>query len=82
MTNFYNKKAPCKSISIIMLDSVIKAQKRCFSQTLLEGCKYEAKKIIIENLIDDDLEKGSSYESSSESDNNSNDDKDNDESNE
>ena len=87
MTNFHNKKtpkerAPCKCISIIMLDSVIKAQKRCFPQTLLEGCKYEVKKIIIENLTDDDLEKGSSDEFGSESDNDSNDDKDNDESNE
>ena len=48
----------------------------------MEGCKYEVKKLIIENRTDDDLEKGSSDEFGSESDNDSNDDKDNDESNE
>ena len=40
-----------------MLDSVIKAKKKCYPQTLLEDCKYEQKRIKIENLIDDDLEK-------------------------
>ena len=54
--------------------SVVKAKKKY--------CKYEAKKIKTESLIDDDLEKGSSHESGSEFDNDSNDDKDNDESNE
>ena len=39
-----------------MLDSVIKAKKKCYPQTLLEDCKYEQKRIKIENLIDDDLE--------------------------
>ena len=72
-----NKKAPCKCLSIIMLDSVIKAKKKYYPQTLLEECKYEQEKIKMENLIDDDLEKSSSDESDSESDN----DKDNDESN-
>ena len=61
-----------------MLDSVIKAKKKYYPQTLLEECKYEQEKIKMENLIDDDLEKSSSDESDSESDN----DKDNDESNE
>ena len=60
-----------------MLDSVIKANKMYYPQTLLKECKYEQEKIKIENLIDDDLEKSSSDESDSESDN----DKDNDESN-
>ena len=60
-----------------MLDSVIKAKKKYYPQTLLEECKYEQEKIKMENLIDDDLEKSSSDESDSESDN----DKDNDESN-
>ena len=65
ITNFHNKKipkekAPCKSLSIIMLDSVIKAKKKYYPQTLLEECKYEQERIKIENLIDDDLEKSES----------------------
>ena len=70
ITNFHNKKmpkekAPCKCLSIIMLDSVIKAKKKYYPQTLLEECKYEQEKIKMENLIDDDLEKSSSDESGS-----------------
>ena len=71
ITNFQSKKmpkekAPCKCLSIIMLDSVIKAKKKYYPQTLLEECKYEQKRIKIENLIDDDLEKSESDESDSE----------------
>ena len=74
ITNFQDKKVPkekgpCKCLSIIMLDSVIKAKKKYYPQTLLEECKYEQEKIKMENLIDDDLEKSSSDESDSESDN-------------
>ena len=65
-----------------MLDFAIKAKKKYYPQTLLEECKYEAKKIKMKSLIDDDLEKRSSDDSGRESDNDSNDDKDNDESNE
>ena len=54
------EKAPCKCLSIIMLDSVIKAKKKYYPQTVLEECKYEQKWIKIENLIDDDLEKSKS----------------------
>ena len=43
-----------------MLDSVIKANKKYHSQTLLEECKYVQGKTKIENLIDDDLEKSES----------------------
>ena len=57
------EKAPCKSLSIIMPDSVAKAKKNYYPQTLLEECKYELKKIKMENLTDDDLEKSSSNES-------------------
>ena len=57
------QKAPCKCLSIIMLDSIIKANKRYYSQTLLEECKYVKEKIKIENLTDDDLEKSESDES-------------------
>ena len=51
------EKAPCKCLSIIMLDSVIKANKKYYPQTLLEECKYVQEKIKIKNLIDDNLEK-------------------------
>ena len=54
------EKAACKCLSIILLDSVIKAQKKYHPQTFLEECKYELKKIKMENLIDDDLEKSES----------------------
>ena len=74
VTNFRSKKmskekAPWKCLSIIMLDSVIKAKKKYYLQTLLEKCKYEQEKIKMENFINDDLEKGSSDEADSESDN-------------
>ena len=73
ITNFQSKKmpkekVPCKCLSIIMLDSVIKAKKKYYPQTLLEECKYEQEKIKMENLTDDDLEKTLSDESDSESD--------------
>ena len=67
------EKAPCKSLSIIMLDAVIKVKRKHYPQTRLEECKYEPKKIKMENLIDDDLEKSSSDESDSETFNDSND---------
>ena len=54
------EKAPCKCLSIIMLDSVIKANKKYCPQTLLEESKYVQEKIKIENLTDDDLEKSDS----------------------
>ena len=60
-------KAPFKSLSIIMLDFVIKAKKKHYPQTLLQQCKYESKKIKMENLIDDDLAKSSSDESDNDS---------------
>ena len=61
ITNFHNKKmpkekAPRKCLSIIMIDSVIKANKMYYPQTLLEECKYIQEKIKIENYINEDLE--------------------------
>ena len=61
ITNFHNKKmpkekAPCRCLSIIMIDSVIKANKKYYPQTLLEECKYKQEKIKIENYINEDLE--------------------------
>ena len=43
ITNFHNKKmpkekAPCKCLSIIMIDSVIKANKKHYPQTFLGEC--------------------------------------------
>ena len=71
ITNFHNKKMPkekepCKCLSIIMIDSVIKANKKYYPQALLEECKYIQEKTKIENYINEDLE-------DSESDDNSND---------
>ena len=61
ITNFHNKKmpkekAPCKCLLIIMIDSVIKVNKKYYPQTLLEECKYTQEKIKIENYINEDLE--------------------------
>ena len=74
ITNFQSKKmpkekAPCKCLSIIMLDSVIRAKKKYYPETLLEECKYEQERIKVENLIDNDLEKRDS-ESDDKKDNN------------
>ena len=71
ITNFHNKtmpkeKAPCKCLLIIMIDSVIKANKKCYPQTFLEECKYIQEKIKTENYINNDLE-----DSDSDSDSNS-----------
>ena len=62
ITNFHIKKmlkekAPCNCFSIIMLDSVIKVNKKYYHQTFLEECKYVQQKVKIENHIDQDLEK-------------------------
>ena len=62
ITNFHNKKmpqekGPCKCLSIVMLNSVIKANKKYYPQVLLEECKYVQEKIKTENYIDEDLKK-------------------------
>ena len=61
ITNFHTKKmpkekAPCKCLSIIMIDSVVRVNKKYYPQALLEECKYTQEKIKIENYINDDLE--------------------------
>ena len=61
ITNFHNKKmpkekTPSKCLSIIMVDSVINANKKYYPQTLLEECKYTQEKIKLENYINEDLE--------------------------
>ena len=65
ITNFHNNKmpkeqAPCKCLSIIKIDSVIKANKKYYHQTFFEECKYIQGKIKIESHIDEDLEKSDS----------------------
>ena len=65
ITNFHNKKmpkekAPCKCLSIIMIDSVIKANKKYYLQPLLEECKYIQEKMKTENYINEELEKSES----------------------
>ena len=52
------EKAPSKCLSIIMLDSVIKVNKKCYPETFLE-CTYLQEKIKIENWVDDDLKSDS-----------------------
>ena len=61
-----------------MLDSVDKVKKKCYRQTLLEECKYEPKKI----KMDDDLGKSSSDESDNDFNDETESGNDNDESNE
>ena len=56
ITNFHNQKipkekAPWKCLSIIVIDSVIKANKNYYPQKLLEECKYTQEKMKIENFI-------------------------------
>ena len=65
ITNFHNKKipkkkAPCKCLSIIMIDSVISVNKKYYPQTVLEESKYAQEKIKIVNHIDEDLENSES----------------------
>ena len=79
ITNFHNKdmpkeKAPCKCLSITMIDSVIKANKKYYPQTLLEECKYVQEKIKTEIYIDEELERSDSNdETGSDIDNDKND---------
>ena len=64
VTNFHDKpmlkeKAPCKCLSITMLDSVIEANEKYYPQTFLEECKYVQEKTKIENHIDEYLKSNS-----------------------
>ena len=53
---------------LIILDSVVKVNKKYYPQTLLEECKYDIKKTKMENLTDDDLGPSLSDESDNETD--------------
>ena len=60
-TNFQDKQIPIenkpyKCLSLIILDSIIRANKKYYPQIVLEECKYEIKKNKIGNLINDDLD--------------------------
>ena len=73
-TNFQGKKVPKENasyncLSLITLDSVIRANKKYYPQTLLEECKYVIRKNKMENLINDDLDLSSSDEPENESNN-------------
>ena len=73
-TNFQGKKVPkenasYKRLSLIMLDSVIRVNKKYHPQKFLEDCKYVIRKNKMGNLINDDLYLSSSDESNNESDN-------------
>ena len=72
-TNFQGQKVPkenasYKCTSLVMLDSVIRVNKKYYPQTLLEECKYVIRKNKMENLIKHDLSLTSSDESDNESD--------------
>ena len=71
--NFQGQKVPkenasYKCISLIMLDSVIRVNKKYYPQTLLEECRYVIRKNKMENLINHDLSLSSTDESDNESD--------------
>ena len=87
-TNFQGKKilkenASFRCLLLIMVNSVIKINRKYYLQTLLEQCKYEIKKAKMENLINDDLETSSSNdETENDSDRESNNESDNESDNE
>ena len=62
------EKLSSKCLSIIMLDSVIKAKKKNYPQTLLEECKYVQKKIKTGNYINENLKSDSDSNDETESD--------------
>ena len=62
------EKSQCKCLSIIILDSVIKANKKYYPQIFLEECKYLQEKIKIENYTEDDLKLDSGSNEETESD--------------
>ena len=83
-TNFQSKKVPKENASykcllLIVVDSVIRVNKKYYPQTLLEECKYEIKKNKMKNLINDDSEQSDSDESDGDSNNRNDNGSDNDE---
>ena len=81
ITNFLNEKVPkedvsykCKCLSIIILDSVIKSNKKYYLQMYLDECKYKQQQKQKNNYIDEDLKSDSDSNNETESDSDSNDD--------
>ena len=71
--NFQGKEVPKgnasnKCLLLIMLDFVIRANKKFYPQTLLEECKYVIRKNKMENLINGDFDLISSDENDNERD--------------
>ena len=69
------EKAPCKCLSLIMLDSVIETDNKYYPQTFLEDCKYIQEKIKTKNYINDKLEETESDNGNDEDDEDDEDDK-------
>ena len=77
ITNFYNKKVskkipeekiPHKSLSVIILDSMIYAFEKCYPQVFLEEWKYVKESIKTKNYIDMELKSESDTDSDSDND--------------
>ena len=56
------ERVECECISCISVDSVLKIEKKWYSQVNLEQCKYKVKERKIKNLIDYDLDSDSDSE--------------------
>ena len=59
-TNFHDDKIPEENerhecLSVILVDSVVKVDKKFYPQILLEECKYAMKKKYIMNTTDEEL---------------------------
>ena len=87
-TNFCNKigskkilekKAPHKCLSITILDPVIYAYEKYYSQIFLEECKYMKEKIKTNDYIDEELKSESDSNSEGDSDSDTDTDIDNEE---
>ena len=76
-TKLPKENASYKCLSLIMLDSVIRANKKFYPQTLLEECKYVIRKNKMENFINNDLNLSSSEETDNDNDNESENESDN-----
>ena len=67
-TNFQDKEVPKENdsydcLSLIILDSVIRPNKKYYPQTLLKECKYRVRKNKRYNFINDNLELDTDSES-------------------
>ena len=65
LRKYQKKKAWHKYLSIIILDSVIYAYEKYYSQAFLEECKFVKEKIKTNNYIDEELQSESDTDSDS-----------------